>query len=165
MATIKKVATKRGSNKKNKNSELTPKQILFAHEYIKHFNATKAALDAGYSEKTAAQIGHKLLNKPHIMQYVATLMEDRVKVAKVDAQWVLDKAVMVFDLAIEYGDLKSANSALVTIGKHVDVQAFEKELKVEITQHNIMLVPTAQNTDDWEAAAQVQQTKALDHKD
>jgi phage terminase small subunit len=46
---------------------MTPKQKAFADEYIKCGNATKAARQAGYSEKTAEVIGHENLRKPKIL--------------------------------------------------------------------------------------------------
>jgi phage terminase small subunit len=45
---------------------LTRKQLVFVAEYIQHWNATKAAINAGYSEKTAYSIGHENLRKPEI---------------------------------------------------------------------------------------------------
>lgn len=45
---------------------LTPKQQVFVDEYLKSFNATRAAKAAGYSEHTAAQIGAENLIKPQI---------------------------------------------------------------------------------------------------
>ncbi len=45
---------------------LTAKQEAFINEYLKCWNATKAALAAGYSEKTAYSIGHENLKKPEI---------------------------------------------------------------------------------------------------
>lgn len=49
---------------------LTPKQQLFIDEYLKSFNATKAAKAAGYSEHTAAQIGAENLIKPSIKEAI-----------------------------------------------------------------------------------------------
>lgn len=43
--------------------KLTPKEELFVIEYPKDFNATQAAIRAGYSPKTAAQQGSRLLIK------------------------------------------------------------------------------------------------------
>jgi len=57
---------------KDKNG-LTKKQALFVIEYQKDFNATQAAIRAGYSEKTAFSIGIENLNKPLIK---AVLSED-----------------------------------------------------------------------------------------
>lgn len=45
---------------------MTPKQKAFVIEYIKDFNATRAALDSGYSPKTAYSIGNENLKKPEI---------------------------------------------------------------------------------------------------
>lgn len=58
-------------------SKLTPKQQLFADFYLQHFNGTKAAKQAGYSEKTAYAIAYENLNKPQIKQYI----EEKYKAA------------------------------------------------------------------------------------
>lgn len=52
------------------------KQKRFCEEYLKHFNATKAAKDAGYSEKTAYAIGWENLRKPEIRAYIDKLLEE-----------------------------------------------------------------------------------------
>lgn len=44
-----------------KKRKLTPKQQLFADEYIKSGNATDAAIKAGYSPKTARSIAQENL--------------------------------------------------------------------------------------------------------
>ncbi|ASB01071.1 terminase small subunit [Proteus mirabilis] len=51
---------------------------------------------------------------------------------------------------------------LELLGKHVKVQAFKEQIeqKVEAT-HNIMPVPSCDNVDDWEKAAQQQQGEVL----
>ena len=46
--------------------KLTVKQRRFIEEYIIDYNATQAAIRAGYSEKTAAVIGVENLIKPKI---------------------------------------------------------------------------------------------------
>lgn len=46
---------------------LTNKQHKFVNEYLRDFNATRAAIRAGYSEKTAAVIGSENLRKPYIL--------------------------------------------------------------------------------------------------
>lgn len=64
---------------------LTNKQELFVSEYLKHFNATKAALDAGYSEKSAHSIGSENLKKPEI----AARVQARLTQAAMTADEVL----------------------------------------------------------------------------
>ena len=50
--------------------KLNARQSLFVAEYLKDKNATQAAIRAGYSQKTAGQIGHELLKKPEIANFV-----------------------------------------------------------------------------------------------
>lgn len=54
---------------------LSGKQRAFINEYLKCWNATKAAIKAGYSEKTAQQIGSQNLSKVVISEEI----EKRVK--------------------------------------------------------------------------------------
>lgn len=55
--------------------KLTPKQERFVEEYIKTGNATKAALAAGYSKRTAYSIGNENLKKPEILQAIERKQE------------------------------------------------------------------------------------------
>lgn len=50
--------------------KLTEKQKRFADYYIETGNATAAAIKAGYSEKTAKEMGYENLTKPHIKSYI-----------------------------------------------------------------------------------------------
>jgi phage terminase small subunit len=55
-----------------KTTELNDKQKRFADEYVGpcNLNATRAAVAAGYSKKTAYSIGHNLLKTPHVRAYI-----------------------------------------------------------------------------------------------
>ena len=53
--------------------KLSPKQKLFCEEYAKTKNATQAAINAGYSKKTAKEMGYENLTKPHIQEYINDL--------------------------------------------------------------------------------------------
>lgn len=55
--------------------DLTPKEKLFIINYIEDKNATRAAIIAGYSEKTAHQTGYELLKKPEIRAIVEEALE------------------------------------------------------------------------------------------
>lgn len=53
---------KRGGDRPG--SRLTNQQLHFIEEYLQHFNATRAAKDSGYSEKSAYVSGYQLLQNP-----------------------------------------------------------------------------------------------------
>jgi len=61
---------------------MTDKQTLFIEKYLIHFNATRAAIEAGYSELTARSIGQRLLTNVDIKE----IKDKRVKeiIAKTD---------------------------------------------------------------------------------
>lgn len=53
------------------------KQTVFVSEYLKDFNATRAAKAAGYSEKTAKAIGAENLTKPDIQEAIKQVLSER----------------------------------------------------------------------------------------
>jgi len=55
---------------------LTGKQRRFIDEYLKHFNATKAAVDAGYSPKTAYNIGWENVRKHEIAEAISKRLSE-----------------------------------------------------------------------------------------
>jgi phage terminase small subunit len=55
--------------------KLTLKQKAFADLYIELANATEAAIKAGYSKKTAREMGCENLTKPHIKAYIEKRLE------------------------------------------------------------------------------------------
>lgn len=67
----------------------TPKKHLFAKEYIIDLNASKAAIRAGYSEKTAYSMGQRLLKDVEIQKEIQRLMDERGKRTEITADRVL----------------------------------------------------------------------------
>src|SRR5215510_7111540 len=55
-----------GMSRRKPFEAFTNKQLRFIDEYFRDFNATKAAIRAGYSPKTARQIADENLSKPDI---------------------------------------------------------------------------------------------------
>ncbi|WP_068502325.1 terminase small subunit [Paenibacillus kribbensis] len=68
---------------------LTPKQRIFTYEYLRDFNATRSAIAAGYSKKTAYQIGFALLKKVEIQNIIRQLKESMIDEVGLNAQRVL----------------------------------------------------------------------------
>ncbi len=68
---------------------LTIKQAMFCQEYLVDFNATKAAVRAGYSEATAKVIACENLTKPYIKEKIDKLIKLREKRTEITADRVL----------------------------------------------------------------------------
>ena len=56
-------------------AKLTEKQKKFADYYIELGNATQAAINAGYAERSAQQMGAENLSKPVIKSYIDERLE------------------------------------------------------------------------------------------
>ena len=74
---------------KDEEKTLSDKQQKFIEEYLIDLNATKAAIRAGYSEKTAQQIGSENLSKPVIAESIQKAFEDRSRRTEVTQDYVL----------------------------------------------------------------------------
>jgi phage terminase small subunit len=70
-------------------SKLTPKQEIFCQEYLVDLNATEAARRAGYSKRSANNIGPGNLLKPIIQLRIEELKAERSARVQIDADWVL----------------------------------------------------------------------------
>ena len=75
-------------------NDLTTRQKLFAVNYLETGNATKAAIAAGYSPKSAAAIGAENLTKPNISAYIgeepAKIMSEKILNAQQNIEFLSD---------------------------------------------------------------------------
>jgi len=70
-------------------AKLTPREERFCYQYVLHLNATKAAINAEYSVKTARQIGTRLLSKVYIQEKIKFLQGRLAETSKISALRVL----------------------------------------------------------------------------
>lgn len=71
---------------------LTPKQKIFADEYLVDLNATrayKAAYPAVKNDETAAAAASRLLRNVNVAEYIKERMADRQKRTEITQDWVL----------------------------------------------------------------------------
>jgi phage terminase small subunit len=80
---------------------LRPKQKRFCEEYLVDFNATQAAIRAGYSKRTAAEISYEHLRKPHIQAYIQKLTQKLTDKAEITIESTLADLAKVRSKALE----------------------------------------------------------------
>lgn len=73
------------------NPDLTDKQRLFCVLYVRCFNATKAAIKAGYSRDTAMEQGYQLLQKPSVRKEITRLKQNRMNRELLDEHDIFQK--------------------------------------------------------------------------
>lgn len=77
------------------NPELTEKQRLFCLYYVKNFNATQAAIKAGYAPNSAHVTGHDLLRNPKVAAEIKKLKGKMTEELFIDAMDVLNKYIKI----------------------------------------------------------------------
>lgn len=106
-------------------NKLTDKQKFFCKEYIKDFNATRAAKASGYSEKTAGRIGGDNVQKVEIQKEIKRLMKKRIERTEISADRVVQELAKIgfsdeFNIeGFERLDMKDKIKAIELLGRHV----------------------------------------------
>lgn len=119
---------KKAITKPVKEVGLTPKQKLFCAEYLKDLNATQAAIRAGYSEKTARDIGCENLAKPNIQEAIQEAMKAREKRTEITQDRVLEElAILAYSNIKDYIEPQQ-NAKGFVIFKDID-KVSEKEAR------------------------------------
>lgn len=115
---------------------LTPKQEKFWQEYLEDFNATEAAIRAGYSKKTAYSQGQRLLKNVEIRHRLAQhrkKMEERTEVTA--ERVILEFARIGFLNPTKFFTMVDDNVILDFNGAGEDefraIQSIEQEMYVE----------------------------------
>lgn len=110
---------------------LTDKQQAFVREYLVDLNATQAAVRAGYSEKTASEIGHENLRKPQIEMALADAFEQRAERVQLDQDTVIRGLLE----EARYRGTGASHSARVqawtTLARHLGMLTDRMDLRVD----------------------------------
>lgn len=100
-------------------NKLTPKQSRFVEEYLIDLNATQAAIRAGYSVKTAQQMGSENLLKPVIASAIQNA-QSKLSERSLVTQEMVVKGLLLEAQTNGEGSTQSARvSAWAHLGKHL----------------------------------------------
>ena len=111
-------------NRSNNEIKLTSKQATFINEYLVDLNATQAAIRAGYSKRTAGQIGDENLRKPQIAKAIQESMSQRAERTEISSELVVRGILQVIRRCEGSGEAFDATQALrgyELLGKHLGV--------------------------------------------
>jgi hypothetical protein len=90
---------------------------LFVAEYLIDLNATKAAIRAGYSERTAGQAGYRLLKNVQVAEAIAKALEEQQTRTLITADQVLLDIQRIGNLALSDKDFAQALRSRELLGK------------------------------------------------
>ena len=113
-------------------TELNPRQLAFAQNYINTGNATQSYISAGYAPGSAEVMASKMLRNAKVADFIFSAQKVSVQACGIDATWVLKEAADLYQVARDEGQFPVAAKCLEIVGKHVDVRAFEESKQVNI---------------------------------
>ena len=105
---------------------LTPRQKMFADEYLISGNAEQAAIKAGYSEGYARGNAHKLVANSGIKEYI----DERLK--QIESTKIADAAeVMRYLTSVMRNETKEEVPVVVNQGEYSEVQMIKKDTSIK----------------------------------
>ena len=76
--------------KNQNNSGLNDKQEKFCREFVVNFNATEAAINAGYSKRTATVQGSQLLTILKVQEFIKSLQTFQAEELEISAKYITE---------------------------------------------------------------------------
>ena len=108
--------------------QLTAKQEAFCREYCVDFNATQAAIRAGYSERSANQMAAENMAKHGVKERIAELQKTHNKKIDLNREYVINNIQEIAELAKNDANFNAALKALELLGKHLAIFTEKKEI-------------------------------------
>lgn len=109
-------------------------QKRFIRELPKNRTATKAAIRAGYSKRTAGVIASENLRKPEIAAAIIAKQNQLDDESMIDAVWLRKQFKHNAELAQVAGQYSATNSALDSLGKHAGFYAKDNKQRCDATR-------------------------------
>jgi phage terminase small subunit len=137
----------------NTKAKLTARQERFVQEYLATGNGSKAARNAGYSERTATVQGSRLLANVNIMEAVSKAQKARSERTEIDADYILTRLDEIIERCLQHKEVldrrgnptgqyifdpSSANRALELLGKHLSLWIDRSEIVVTQKMEAVM---------------------------
>jgi hypothetical protein len=106
---------------------LTDKQKQFTMEYIIDFNASQAALRAGYSKNGIAQTAHNLLINTYVKQEIVRLQQELARKTAYTQETGLAKLLHAYDVAERLRQPSAMVSAVIGANR---MHGFDKDANI-----------------------------------
>ena len=100
-----------------------PDYWTFVGEYVKDFNARRAARVSGLDPDQS----YSIRDSPLVAEAIQRVVEHKLASKDIDQRWVLMFAVDNAIIARQSGNISASNTALTIVAKHSAVDAFAAE--------------------------------------
>ena len=158
---------------------LTNKQSRFVEEYLIDMNATRAAIRAGYSAKTAHVIGHENLSKPDVIGALnikraklserleitqERILQEYARIGFSDLRKTIKPdGVMMLPQEID-DDTAAAISSLEITDGQVKIKVWDKPKALDAMAKHLGMFEGKKGVDDPEETIEAQSMRAIGRK-
>lgn len=112
---------------------LTPKQTAFVREYLLDFNATQAALRAGYTETSAKKHAWELLQLPLIQEEIRRFQQELQKAAQITVTRVVKELAVIAYSDVRNYEVDEEGEVRLAPGVHDDAMRAVSKIKRKVT--------------------------------
>ena len=98
-----------------RSNKLTPRQQIFAQEFVIDFNGTRAAIRAGYATSSAHVTGAQLIKLPKVHNFIKNLQAESVKRNEISADMVIREFAKI--AFANYANYLTAGNEMVDVSK------------------------------------------------
>ncbi len=116
---------------------LKAKQEKFCQEYLVDLNATQAAIRAGYSAKTARNVGCENLTKPYIAARIADLQAEAQQRCGISRETILKELEEARTAALTSETVQASAAASATVHKAKLLGLYDSPEDIELKRLEI----------------------------
>ena len=127
----------------DKSIKLRPKQAAFVYEYLKDYNATQAAIRAGYSKRSAALIATENIRKPNIEQAIDDGKWFYQYQNGIEADWIRKQRIALFEKCMQLEEVTiKVDGDIVGTGEYVFKESTARAVLADMAKDTGMDVGT-----------------------
>lgn len=140
----KKVTIKTVRAKINPESGLSDRHEEFCREYLADFNGTRAAIQAGFAKKAAAQQASRLLTNAKITEYLKLLQSPTIKQFEVTQERIMaEVASLAFSNIMDFVEVKDGQA-------WIDLSKCSREQAAALAGFEVIELPPFKTVQDGE---------------
>jgi len=137
------------------------KEQAFIDAYVVCLNKCQAAISAGYSEKTAKQIGYEIYNKEHIKAAIEAKLKERTATADEVIKRTSD--IHYGNMADYFRPVQVLHTPRIKVSLQVIIDRIQGEIELE-EEYRSEVTMTEEENDKWFAMVQGMRDRQLRYK-
>lgn len=122
------------------------KEQAFIDAYVICLNKSKAAVQVGYSDRTARQIGYEISNRPHVKEAIEIKLKELTSTSNDVIKWVDN--VKQGNMADYFKPVQVLHTPRIIVSLQVIIDRIQEEIDFE-DEYRQAVIMTEEENDSW----------------